>query len=1196
MKRNYSKNLLIGFGLSLFILLASSAASFVSIQNLLTSVDLVNQTHLVMQDLERVISSLKDAETGQRGYLLTDDPEFLEDYHGAKENVLSLISSIDRRAKNNTNRQEDNQRLRNLAEKRLSMLQDGVNRKANNDPVSNSTQKEGKYVMDQIRNLINEMEQKEKLRMDMRMQQLSSSSAFTPLLIILACFLAILITVFFYIRLRRDFEERLLLQKELEQKDRNTNNRIDIIQGIAEKISAGDYQTRVTDAEKDGLGNLSFSLNKMAESLESSFIRSANEEWLQTGVAGVNDAMVGEKDLETLTNDTLAFIVRYTESHAGAFYLFEGQDELTLFGSYAYNKDAGRNRIRLGEGLVGQAALTGREALIEEVPEELIRISYATGEIKPANIYVYPIFHENRLKGVIELASIDRFTEKDFAFINRVANNVGSAINASENRKRLKELLEETRSQSEELQAQHSELENINAELENQTQQLLASEEELRVQQDELMHTNQELEERTRLLEEKNEIIVERNREIKKTAAKLARSTRYKSEFMANMSHELRTPLNSILLLSRLLSENNQENLTDEQVEYARVIQSSGNGLLTLIDEILDLSKIEAGKMDLDYTDIRISQITEELNGLFGPVAREKKLDFQLEITKGTKEVFSTDKTRLLQILKNLLSNAFKFTSEGEISLKISGTDHLQFSVKDTGIGISEIQQKHIFEAFQQADGSTRRKYGGTGLGLSISRELVKILGGDLQLESSPGKGSTFTVRIPPAKPDKPPVTKEQVLEKEIELIDEPAPDEPHRFLASEIPEQIPDDRNGISKEEKVILIVEDDTDFANSLLHYSRELGYKGIVTVRGDQVMEDVLRYNPMAVLLDIILPVKDGWQVMEELKSNPKTRHIPVHIMSALEAKRESLMNGAVDYIKKPFVFDGMKDMFAKLEKALTSDRKKVLIIEENIKHSEALSHFLSTFNIHCEIAENVKESIGYLEQEEVDCIILHLGNKHANSHEILETVKQNPKMEDLPVIVFTGKDISKEEEKRIKEHADSIVVKTAQSYRRILDEVALFLHLVETNSKKANGKKVNGTAIFSEILKDRKVLVADDDVRNIYSITKTLEQHQMEVISAIDGKEALKLLSENRDVDVVLMDMMMPELDGYKAIEQIRKKPQYKNLPVLAITAKAMMGDREKCIRAGASDYISKPVDIDQLISLLRVWLYNLKVKP
>jgi signal transduction histidine kinase/CheY-like chemotaxis protein len=823
-------------------------------------------------------------------------------------------------------------------------------------------------------------------------------------------------------------------------------------------------------------------------------------------------------------------------------------------------------------------------------------VKSATGSAQPRNILIVPLVHNRITEGVIEIAGLEEFSSLTETFLTQAAAPIAVALQAAKSRARLQELLEETQSQSEELQAQHSELENINAELEAQAEKLQTSEEELRVQQEELLQVNQEMEERSRLLEERNQVIVERNLEIQQKAEQLAMSTKYKSEFLANMSHELRTPLNSVLLLSRLLSENNENNLSNEQVEYARVIQSSGQGLLSLIDEILDLSKIEAGKMELEYQPVMVRAVAEDMRSLFGPVAKERGVELNIQIDQAVPSQIETDKLRIEQILKNLLSNALKFTSKGSVSLIITPLKNnhafISFTVKDTGIGIPKEKQDLIFEAFQQADGSTRRKYGGTGLGLSISRQLSKLLGGEIKVSSEPGVGSEFTVYLPIKKA----FAQQKPAEPEKEIPIAPVIPEEIRpsanFVAPSIPENIPDDRNTINGEDKIILIVEDDTAFAKALLEFTHARGYKGLVAVRGDEGIELAQRYNPVGILLDIQLPVKDGWEVMEELKSNPHTRHIPVHVMSSLEAKKESLTKGAVDFINKPVAFEQMQEVFKKIEKVISRDHKKVLIVEENPKHAKALAYFLETFNVSTQISNSVHDGVNSLKTQELDCVILDMGIPDQHAYETLDQVKKNLGFEHLPVIIFTGKNLSKVEESRIKQYADSIVIKTAHSYQRILDEVSLFLHLVEGNNHgEKQTVKYKRLGALNEVLAGKKVLVTDDDVRNIFSLTKALEIHNMKVVTAVDGKEALKQLQENPDTDIVLMDIMMPEMDGYEAMQQIRKKKQYQKLPIIAVTAKAMTGDREKCIKAGASDYISKPVDIDQLLSLLRVWLYD-----
>jgi len=823
---------------------------------------------------------------------------------------------------------------------------------------------------------------------------------------------------------------------------------------------------------------------------------------------------------------------------------------------------------------------------------DLTQAVSANGEIKPRSIYLSSLSFEGKRIAVIEIGTIGTFRELDTSFVENISSVSAVSINTAFNRSKLKELLEETQSQSEELQAQHRELENMNAELEAQSEKLQTSEEELRVQQEELQETNGELEERSRLLEEKNQVIVLRNLEIQKKAEELAISTRYKSEFLANMSHELRTPLNSVLLLSRLLEENNEGNLNSQQIEYASVIRSSGNGLLELIDEILDLSKIESGKLELDYEKVAVKDILRNMQMLFEPMAKEKGITLQILTGEMLPEQIETDQLRLEQILKNLLSNALKFTHKGSIELNVNLSDendhYILFSVKDSGIGIPAEKQQLIFEAFQQADGSTKRKYGGTGLGLSISRQLALLLSGDITLTSAPGQGSEFRLAIPTYK-NAVKMNISASLSGEIKTVNVAEPSS-SKFIASHMPESFTDDdRENIQQADKVLLIVEDDIGFARALLDFARQKGYKGVITVRGDEAMSMAKLYHPVGILLDIQLPVKDGLSVMEELKSDMRTRHIPVHTMSSFEVRKESIDRGAVDFIHKPVLFDQMNVILDRIA-AVNKQQKKVLIVEENTLHAKALAYFLSTQGVSAEISQDISGSIELLKSKEVNCVILDMNGPGIKAYETLENVKQNADLEHIPIIIFTGKPLSRTEEQRIRQYADSIVVKTAQSYQRIFSEVSLFLHLVYQNGTRDNNRdRKLGT--LDEVLKNKTVLVADDDVRNIFALTKALEKHQMQVVTATDGKEALQLLETSPSIDIVLMDMMMPEMDGYESISRIRQQKKWKKLPVIAVTAKAMTGDRDKCIQAGASDYISKPVDTDQLISLMRIWLYE-----
>ncbi len=1189
----FKRNLLIGYGVSLFLLVASALASFFSIQNLLSSADLVNHTNEVIKKLDGVIMSAKDGETGQRGYLLTQDEIYLEPYRGAHEKANSRVQQLRLLITDNQDQQQDLILLKTLVDDRFRVLQAVID-STQQGKLSASDLEYGRNLMTQLTEVVKRMSEREQAILAERTAKMNEFARLTPVLIIIASLLAIFVTVISFYRVSADFKKREALQNELQEKNREVINRIHIIENITSRIAAGNFSTRVAEQDKESLGVLAQSLDKMAESLDYSFTNLADKEWQQTGIASLNEQMIGEKDISQLAEKVLNFITEYTRIPVGVFYLTKDQENLEMASSVAITHNKVPSKIKLGEGIAGRSAQARQLLFLEDIQATSLTVDFTAGSIKPNAVLAIPVFYETKLKGVIELASLKSFTPQVIDFLKAATFNIGQAIHSARDHERLQELLAETQAQSEELQSQHSELENINAELEAQAEKLQASEEELRVQQEELQQANQELEERTRLLEEKNELILERNFEIQRKAEELEVSTRYKSEFLANMSHELRTPLNSILLLSRLLSENHEKNLNTDQVEYANVIQSSGKGLLSLIDEILDLSKIESGKMELEFSEVRLASLSDEINSMFGPLARDKGIDFKISIADNLPASLTTDKLRLDQILRNLLSNALKFTRKGSVELNIGKEkEALTFSVKDTGIGVPKEKQQTIFEAFQQADGSTRREYGGTGLGLSISRELARLLGGEIRLKSEEGKGSEFTLLLPVDGKKQAETRENTEVEsaKESSADTKETPSANGKYISTTIPASLPDDREDIKPGDKVILIVEDDTAFARSLLDYTRKKGYKALVAVRGDEGIELAQRFKPLGILLDVQLPVKSGWEVMDELKNNKETRPIPVHIMSSHEVKTRSLSKGAVDFINKPVAFEKLSEMFGKIEQALSKHPRKVLIVEENPKHAQALAYFLENYNISAEIHNSVNEGVDTLNRKDVDCVILDMGVPAQHSYELLEQVKDSPGLEHLPIIVFTGRNLSHIEEKKIKQYADSIVVKTAHSYQRILDEVSLFLHLVEEAGKENGPSKYRRLGELGEVLKGKKVLVADDDVRNIFSLTKSLEKYGVEVLSAIDGKDALVQLGNHPGIDLILMDMMMPEMDGYESIRRIRQQQAYRNLPIIAVTAKAMTGDREKCINAGASDYITKPVDVDQLVSLLRVWLYN-----
>ncbi|WP_261511665.1 response regulator [Chryseobacterium paludis] len=1205
MPKKIIRNLQFGVGMSLLILIASSVASYWSIQKQMDNRESLSKTRRSITAVKDVLIALLDAETANRGYQLTGKQNFLEPYNRSIAEYPKAIAnakSLDVTDKAQLKRLED---LEENASSNIKNLGLYVENRRHGVEMTQEQLILSKSYMDKCRKIVRDFVRYEEIQLEIKNKDLNRSSNTTVIFILFSAIAAIVVTVYLYVKLRNDLTRRDILEKELKAKDLEISKRVSAIRQIANRVANGDYSQKAVDNAQDDLGDLVDSLNNMTDSLKKSFEKINRSDWHQKGLALLNESLVGIKSIKEVTTNSLNHLIEYGEGTNGAIYLIdEGKLQLNTAVGLEENM---KKSFEPGEGMIGQVFLQKKTKVYKDLNENDFAVTFASSKVKTNGIVLVPITLDRQSIGVLEINSTTNFDQDKINYFVDSCRNIATAISAAKGREMEQRLLEETQTQSEELQVQHAELENLNTELEAQTQKLQASEEELKVQQEELMQTNAELEERSKLLEEKNHLIAERNIEIQKKAEELALSTQYKSEFLANMSHELRTPLNSILLLSRLMAENPEENLNEDQVESAKVIQSSGGSLLTLIDEILDLAKIESGKMVLEYDDVAIDEVVKDLRNLFNPVVLEKGVQFDIHIEDGLEKTIETDRLRLDQVLRNLLSNAFKFTTEGNVALHIkkdpTNKNFIIFSVKDTGIGIPEDKQRIIFEAFQQADGSTQRKFGGTGLGLSISREIAKLFGGELSLKSKVDEGSEFSLIIPmnagseilpmPSDLELVEIIQEDVEEiKNIIGYDEHESEIAASVSVLEIPEDVADDRDTITDGDKVILIIEDDTNFAKALLKYAHMQNYKGVVVVRGDHGLSAALQYHPLAILLDIQLPVKDGWQVMDELKSNPKTKPIPVHMMSSLHVKKqESLMKGAIDFINKPVALEQMTDVFRKIEEALRKSPQKVLIVEESAKHASALSYFLSNFNISLSIKDNVEDSVKALTEDQVDCVILNIGPTRGNGYKIIESIKSYDGLEHLPIIIFTENNLSSSEELKIRQYADSIVVKTAHSYQRILDEVGLFLHLVEEKKSSEETPRNKTLGSLTEVLSGKKILITDDDVRNIFSLTKTLEKYKVEVILAMDGKQALEQIKVHPDIDAILMDMMMPEMDGYETIQEIRKKPMFTRLPIIAVTAKSMIGDREKCITAGASDYISKPVDVDQLLSLLRVWLYE-----
>jgi len=1206
MKSSIFFKLQLGFGISVLILFISSASSYISIKKLIESNNTLKYTNEIRFNLENAISYLKDAETGQRGYLLTHDKEFLTTYKGSylqvTENYEKALSLI-----------QDDSVKKSMIELKTRLIErfDGLENTLRIDSLDqlNNTSKElvtidlltalkkGKRIMDETRVIINKIEERQKYLLVSRTQEQEKYSFYTPLLIVIAAIMGLLMTFLSYIRIKKDFNTRMILQEEIEKKSLETNLRVEKMQGHASEIANGNYLITIEDSQKDELGSLAKSLNKMTDSLNENFTNLKNQDWQQKGITGINNILIGEKPLHILAKDILNEVIYYTDCKVGAIYIIENDKTLKLYSSFALNDSNERKKITIGEGLAGQAVEQGKLIIIKDLPDDYIKINSALGQSIPKNLAIIPFLLNDEIKGVMELGSVHEFNKEQLDYLLEIASNISIAINSTIIRDKVQHLLEETQTQSEELQVQQEELEQTNQALEENTERLLASEEELKVQQEELVSANNELQEASQALEEKNSELEEFSEELKKKAEEIQMASKYKSEFLANMSHELRTPLNSILLLSRLLADNTKKNLDKDQLEFAGIINSSGKGLLELINDILDISKIEAGKMQMEIDDVTIDDVKQELNGIFGQLAKQKKIDFEIAINKNVPTQIKTDRMRLQQVLKNLLSNSFKFTEKGKISLEIfiasdrekfhdkkhNHEKMVGFSVTDTGIGIPTDKQRLVFEAFQQADGSTRRKYGGTGLGLSISREIASILGGEILLHSEEGKGSTFTLFLPLSF-----IAEENSQENvEMEKVNETILNEDNQPVVTKIPSEIPDDRHSIKKGDKVILIIDDDTKFAQALLKLVRDKNYKGIVAVRGDYGVKFAQLYQPVGILLDIQLPVMNGWQVMDQLKNNYATKHIPVHLMSVVNVRKEGLLKGAMDFMHKPFASGKMDEIFENIELVLKKENHKALILNDDTNQAKTLSVYLSERNIETVVANSANEGLEMLAKGKMDCIIINV-LQEKETYAILEEIRNKPQYEKLPILIYTEKLLKEEDEKKLKKYADAIIVKTVDSYKRILDETTLFLHVLENSSstKEAPKRKY----IQEAILKDKTILIVDDDTRNVFSLTKTLESQGVKIISAANGEEALEILARNPETDIILMDMMMPVMDGYEAIKEIRKNNKTHKLPVIAITAKAMVGDREKCIQVGATDYLSKPIDVDKLISLLRVWLY------
>ena len=965
----------------------------------------------------------------------------------------------------------------------------------------------------------------------------------------------------------------------------NLTNQVRAIAEVATAVTKGDL-TRSIQVEASGeVAELKDYINTMIDNLRLTTDRNNEQDWLKTNLARFTGMLQGQRDLATVGRMLLSELAPLVNAQQGVIYQMQGEESgnMALLSAFADGADEGHpDHLHVGHGLVGQCAGEKRRMLITDVPSHAIPIRSGLFKAVPRNIIVLPVLFEDRVKAVIELASLSAFTASHLAFLEQLTSSIGIVLNSIEATMQTEGLLKQSQQLAAELQTQQTELQQTNEQLAQKAQQLAE-------QNVEVERKNQEIEQARRAVEEK--------------AKELALTSKYKSEFLANMSHELRTPLNSILVLGQQLTDNPDGNLTSKQVEFARTIHGAGTDLLNLITDILDLSKIESGTVSVQTEEVFFASLLDMISRPFRHEAESRHLNFEVRTDPNLTRSMVTDSKRLQQVLKNLLSNAFKFTEHGSVRLSVFAAetgwseDHpvlgklasvVAFEVTDTGIGIPPEKQRLIFEAFQQADAGTSRKYGGTGLGLAISRELAGLLGGEIRLRSMPEKGSTFTLYLPQTYVG--PSTGIATADTKASAIT------PHRRPSAVVSsersnEQVPDDRENLREDDPILLIVEDDPHYARLLRDLSRDKGFKVLVASRGTEALELAREFHPTAVSLDVFLPDMLGWTVLNHFKQDPAMRHIPVQMLTMDEDRQHGLASGAFAYVNKPTSPDELETAFTRIKEYTAPRRKRLLVVEDDPREQLSIQELLGYDDIDMQIAATGEEALEAVTNESFDCVVLDLRLPDMSGFDVLERFREIPSLSNLPVVVFTGKDLSPEEDARLHMLARSVVVKGVESPERLLDETALFLHRVVTDLPPEKQKMLERLHHSDEALVGKKVLVVDDDVRNIFALSSVLERRGMFVLTAGTGREAIATLESTPDVAIVLMDIMMPEMDGYETMQVIRQNPAFRRLPIVALTAKAMKGDREKCMEAGASEYLAKPVNTEQLLSALRMWFHR-----
>ena len=1164
-------------------------------------------------------SNLSNQETGLRGFLMTGDLEFLEPYHKGKIEFRKNIQEMYALIENNFDSHKARRLLSNISELSQEWISKAATPEINARIELNSTngsmddiieliEKEtGKKITDEIRALLSDFKSAEETRMKTRMAAEETSFSQANWVVIMGTLCIILLSATF----------AALVIKLI---DRTLRKTVD----IADAVSEGDYDVEILQRGKDdylgaALRKMTLALKTNSKTLTIEQRRLKELDWIKTTQARIIESIQGASDRSKLSTVVLSELVPALNAHLALFYMREDSndeqaEQFSLIGTYAHTKRKHtKSRVIKGEGLVGQCIKEGKKIILTEAPEDYIEIASGSGKAIPNNIIVIPVVFDDKVSAVIEVASFECFNNKHNALIDQLAKSLGAIINGISSKEETDMLLSQSVKLTGELKEQQEELKASNEELEEKTSILVESEEELKTQSDQLKAANEELEEQSERLKLQNESIIQKNIEVEKArveveerAKDLASASKYKSEFLANMSHELRTPLNSLLILSKDMGKNKEGNLTAKQITSANIIHEGGQDLLTLINDILDLSKVESGKLKIVPAKVSISEFIETFSVQFEPIVKEKGLGFSISNDSGL-DYLMTDELRMAQVIKNLCFNSVKFTEKGSVSLHVHKAENvkvynkelnkgLAFSVVDTGIGISDDKRHEIFEAFQQGDGTSNRNYGGTGLGLAISRAMAELLGGELVLENKKAEGSTFTLVLPLE------VTAEVIADSSAILptLAPPSPTLSSNAYVKQVAKRgverdestifLNDDRADMKVDSKSLLIIEDDAVFAQILIDTAKERGYLCLSAGDGASGIALAEQYRPSGIILDIGLPDVDGMEVLKQLKFNLATRHIPVHIVSGREEVQEYRDRGAIGYLMKGSESADLDGILEKIESINMAKVKNVLIVEDDNKCQVAITSLIDTEVVKIDISGSGYDAFEKLKKEKYDCIILDLTLPDMSGLELLKKLKLD-KVDIPPVVVYTGQELEKEEHDELRLYSSAIVIKGSDSSERLVDEISLFLHSVESEMPESQKKAVQMLHNSSDMLDKKRILLVDDDVRNVFALSSTLEAYGLDVIVASNGKVAVNKLQNEEGIDLVIMDIMMPIMDGYEAMRVIRKEKKFSEIPIIALTAKAMTGDREKCIEAGANDYITKPVDVDKLISMMKVWLFN-----